>query len=74
MNDSDWVVVNPRKWMYVVPDSSRWWRETAEIVITNASEWHLLINQNYVATFNSWAEARDATPMLLKLHGYESQS
>lgn len=74
MNDDLWHSAGKGKWQYVDINSQRWMRDTAQITTTGPGTWHLFINRTYVATFNTWEEARDATPMMIKLHGYESQS
>jgi hypothetical protein len=74
MNDDLWHSTGKGKWQYVDIDSPRWMRDTAHIVVYGKTAWHLFINRTYVATFNTWGEARDATPMMIKLHGYESKS
>jgi len=77
MNDALWTRVTPRQWQYVDTDSGwaperRWMPPTAQIIMSSPIEWCFYINAIYIATFPSWEEARDATPMLLKLHGTES--
>lgn len=72
MNDDLWARVTPRQWHYVGNAPNKWMPDTAQIVMSSPIEWCFYINAIYIATFNSWEEARDATPMLLKLHGNES--
>jgi len=72
MNDDLWARVTPRQWHYVGNAPNKWMPDTAQIVMSSPIEWCFYINAVYIATFNSWEEARDATPMLLKLHGNES--
>lgn len=72
MNDGDWQNVGKGMWAYVDTDINRWLSNRADIVVHGKEEWHLFINRQHIATFPSWEEARDATPMLLKLHGNES--
>ena len=72
MNDNLWTKVTPRQWNYVDNDPNKWMPDTAQIIVRAPNEWAFHINAIYIATFPSWEEARDATPMLLKLHGNES--
>jgi len=72
MNDDLWTRVTPRQWRYTGNDPNKWIPDTAQIIMSNPIEWCFYINAIYIATFPSWEEARDATPMLLKLHGTES--
>lgn len=76
MRDEDWHPnQGPRSWIYYAPFvGHRWVRDIAVINVVSPTDWHLFINHIHVATFDSWAEARDATPMMINLHGYESQS
>jgi hypothetical protein len=74
MNDGDWQNVGKGMWAYVDTDISRWLSNRADIVVHGKGEWSLFINRQHIGTFSSWEEARDATPMMIKLHGYESQS
>lgn len=75
MNDDLWHNTGKGEWQYVdIDDPPRWMRDTAQIVVHGKGEWNLFINRQHIGTFSSWEEARDATPMMIKLHGYESQS
>lgn len=71
MNDDEWVANGgQRSWIYYasfVP--GRWMRDIATITVVGKDEWQLHVNHTHVATFNSWDEARDATPMMIALHG-----
>jgi hypothetical protein len=72
MNDDLWRRVTPRQWNYTYSDPNRWMPNTVQIIMHTPFEWAFHVNAIYIATFPSWEEARDATPMLLKLHGTES--
>lgn len=74
MNDEDWVATGKGRWQYIDYSRSKWVPNMATIMCAGPELWHLFISTQHIATFNSWAEARDATPMMLKLHGYESES
>jgi hypothetical protein len=71
MNNELWGIAGKGKWRYTrhEPNTYRW--DEALITCTAAQEWHLFINRHHVGTFNSWEEARDATPMMISLHGYQ---
>jgi hypothetical protein len=73
MKDEDWTPNGgPKSWIYYEPfPPGRWSRDIATITVVGQGEWQLHINHKYVATFNSWAEARDATPMMLALSKQE---
>ena len=72
MTNDDWVPNGgPNSWIHYasfVP--GRWVRDFATITVVGKDEWQLHINHKYVASFDSWAEARDATPMMIALHGH----
>ena len=74
MTDELWLAAGKGRWRHIERDRFRWATSIADIVVHGPTEWHLFVNTMHVATFNSWAEARDATPMMIKLHGQESQS
>ena len=74
MNDDDWQPDGKARWKYLDFSRNRWRPDWATITCVGPGIWHLFINTQHIATFNSWEEARDATPMMLKLHGYESES
>lgn len=76
MNDSDWLPNGgPRSWIHYAPFiPGKWARDIATITVVGAADWQLHINHRYAATFNSWAEARDATPMMIALHGHGAKS
>ncbi len=74
MNDLDWVSVGKGTWRYSHQTPGSWRINEATIQVRGDGDWRLFINYKYLSTFTTWEEARDATPMMLKLHGYESQS
>lgn len=74
MSDELWAKTRSGSWMFSHQHPNMWTTDMAEIQCTAPHQWHLFINRQHIGTFSSWEEARDATPMMLKLHGYESQS
>ena len=74
MRDEDWTPNGRGRWTYTDYSKSKWVPEVATIFFAGTELWHLFINTQHIATFNSWAEARDATPMMMKLHGQESEA
>ena len=72
MTNDDWVPNGgPRSWVYYAPfEPNRWTRDIAVITIVGKADWQLHINHKYVASFDSWSEAKDATPMMIALHGH----
>lgn len=73
MTDDLWVADGRKRWVYTKYDPNTYLTDVAVIEV-RPDGWHLFLNFHYIASFNSWAEARDATPMMIKLHGYESRS
>ena len=68
MRDEDWVPDGRARWIHRRYDINTYRGITATITCVGSHYWHLFINTQYIATFNSWAEARDATPMMIALH------
>lgn len=74
MNNDAWAKTRSGSWMCNHQGQNKWMTDCAEIQCTAPHAWHLFVNRTYIATFSSWEEARDATPMMISLHGYESKS
>jgi hypothetical protein len=74
MTDESWTRLGPSHWQFSGNKPYTWRSDTADIYHHSKANWALYINGVRIASFNTWEEARDATPMMLKLHGYESQS
>lgn len=70
MNDLDWVSAGKGTWRYVVSDPNTYRWDEALIQVRGEGQWFLYINRQHIGTFNTWAEARDATPMMISLHGF----
>ena len=73
MSDKDWGPHGKGGWIYTTYGHGHQYN-TAIIQIRKPNEWNLFINSQHIATFTTWEEARDATPMMLQLHGYESNT
>jgi len=70
VTNDQWAKVSPREWRYTHNDSGRWVPDNAHIVLRGRRAWALYINANLIGTFDTWEEARDVTPMMLALHGF----
>lgn len=70
MNNDEWHKTQQGMWVYSHNEPGKWVTDMAVIQCTARQQWHLFINRNHVATFNTWDEARDATPMMISLHGH----
>jgi hypothetical protein len=68
MDNSLWKLVERGIWQYT-RQGPRWVIDTARIIVRSHDQWQLYINNTYIATFDSWVAARDATPMMITLHG-----
>lgn len=72
MKDAEWSPSHGSKykaWVYYEPfRQDRRLRNIAVITVVGETDWQLHINHDYVTSFNSWAEARDATPMMIALY------
>lgn len=74
MNDEDWSLFGKGRWYYINRDPRGLAQDVAQIVCAGDTEWQLFINHQPIAAFNSWEEARDATPMMISIHGYKDKS
>lgn len=71
MNDEDWNNCGKGRWQYIHKGLSTWFLDEAQIICTRRDQWQLFINRQYIGAFTSWEEARDATPMMISIHGYK---
>ena len=72
MTNDQWAKINPREWRYTNDASGGWVPDSAHIVLRGKEDWALYINANFIGTFPTWKEARDVTPMMLALHGFNT--
>ena len=74
MNDEAWGRSTKGRWEHLHFDQANMTMNVAAIHCMGQRDWILFINQRYIGTFDTWEEARDATPMMLSLHGYKDES
>lgn len=74
MNNEVWNSAGKGKWQYIHMETGTWRADEALIQVRGEGQWFLYINRQHIGTFNTWEEARDATPMMLTLHRYKDES
>lgn len=63
-----WDKVSPRTWQRQIKSPARFFYDIVDITIVSPDCWQVHINEQYIATFNTWEEAAGAAPMLYQLH------